>query len=117
MVHSIELYASSSDLHWPEFLDCVQKKKNATETKLTNGSLLLLNVFARKIYRRPAMGLNRHTSSDGSGGNFSAELSYYKRSSISSGETRNPDFCSEIFGFGRKSEIPVSPEEMLDLMW
>ena len=99
MVHSIELYASSSDLHWPEFLDCVQKKKNATETKLTNGSLLLLNVFARKIYRRPAMGLNRHTSSDGSGGNLGAWLSYHIWSSTTSGETGISDFCSENFGF------------------
>ena len=73
-----------------------------------------LYVFARKILLRPPMDLNRHTSSDESGGNFSAVLSYYKRSSISSVETRNSDFRSEFFGFGRKSEILVSSEEMLD---
>ena len=64
------------------------------------------------------MDLNRHTSSDESGGNFSAELSYHMRSSISFvGETRLSDFCLENFGFGRKSESLVSPEEMLGRMW
>ena len=80
-----------------------------------NGSLLL-NVFARKIYQRSAMDLNRHTSSDESGGNLGAELSYLIWPSISSGESINSDFCSENFGFGQKSEILVSPEEMLDHM-
>jgi len=62
------------------------------------------------------MDLNRQTSSDESGGNLGAELCYYTWSSISSGETRNSDFCSENFGFEQKSEILVSPEEMLDHM-
>ena len=51
------------------------------------------------------MGLNRHTSSDESGGNLGAELSYHIWSSISSGESINSDFCSENFGFGQNSEI------------
>ena len=59
-----------------------------------NGSLLL-NVFARKIYQRPAMDLNRHTSSDESRGNLGAELCYYIWSSISFAETIISDFCSE----------------------
>ena len=63
-----------------------------------------------------AMDLNRHTSSDESGGNLGAELCYYIWSSISSAETRISDFCSENFGFGQKSEILVSPEEVLDHM-
>ena len=33
---------------------------------------MCLYVFARKLYQRPAMGLNRHTSSDESGGNLGA---------------------------------------------
>jgi len=75
---------------------------------------MCLYVFARKIYQRPAMDLNRHTSSDESGGNFSAELSYYKRSSISSGETRISDFRPKPKFSEQKSEFLVSPEEMLD---
>ena len=60
------------------------------------------------------MGLNRHTSSDGPGGNLGAELSYYIWSRISSGETtipvsvRNRNLRSE-----QKSEFLLSPEEIL----
>ena len=53
------------------------------------------------------MDLNRHTSSDESGGNFSAELSYHKRSSISSGETRISDFRPKPKISEQKSEILV----------
>ena len=63
------------------------------------------------------MGLNWHTSSDESRGNLGAELRYDIWSSISSGETANSGFCSENFGFGLKSEILVSPEEMLGHMY
>ena len=61
------------------------------------------------------MGLNRHTPSDESGGNFSAELSYHIRSSIFSGETRISDFRPKPKISEHKSEM-VSPEEMLDRM-
>ena len=54
------------------------------------------------------MGLNRHTSSDESGGNLGAELSYYMWTSISSGKTRISDFCLENFGFGQKSRAQVA---------
>ena len=88
MDHSKELDLSFSELYWSSFLDCVQN-----DCYRNKNGYLLLNVFARKIYQRPVMGLNRHTSSDESGGNVGAELSYLIWSSISSGETRIPDFC------------------------
>ena len=95
MDQSKELDLCFSELPWSSFLDSVQKKTLQKQ----NGSLLL-NVFARKIYQRPAMGLNRHTSSDESGGNLGAELSYHTLPSDSSCESRNSDICSESFGFG-----------------
>ena len=63
------------------------------------------------------MDLNRHTSSDGSGGIFSAKLSYHKRSSISSGETTISNFRPKPKFLNRKSEFLVSPEEMLGRLW
>ena len=71
----------------------------------------------KSISVAPAMGLNRNTSSDKPGGNLGAELSYHIWPSISSGETGISDFCSENSGFGQKSEILVSPEEILDHLW
>ena len=62
------------------------------------------------------MDLNRHTSSDESGGNLGAELCYYIWSGISSGETRISDFCPKPFFSEHKSEIMDSAEEMLDHM-
>ena len=53
------------------------------------------------------MNLNRHTLGYGSGGFFSAELSYYMRSSISSGETRISDFRPKPKFSEQKSEILV----------
>ena len=59
------------------------------------------------------MGLNRHTSSDGSEGNLGAELSYLVWSRIFSGGTRISDFCPKPKLSEHKSEFLVSPEEML----
>jgi hypothetical protein len=62
------------------------------------------------------MDLNRHTSSDESGGNLGAELCYYIWSSISSGETRISDFCPKPKFSEKKTEFLVSAEEMLNYM-
>ena len=92
-----------------EFIDRIsltQPKKSVTETKW----LVISECFCTKNSKAPGhgLGLNRHSSNGGSGGNLGAEICYHIWPSIAVGECRNSDFCPEI-DFLDRNRSPTAP--------